>query len=80
MLLLCKVLARVPQWVTKSLTFVGTVSLELYLVHVNFVLKYLRPYDLGYWLTLLLMTAIALLLAWIIHQLLSYMPWEKSRK
>lgn len=80
MLLLCKALSHVPQWLTGALAFVGTVSLELYLVHVNFVLKYLRPYNLGYWLTLLLMTAIALLLAWLIHKLLSFMPWERSRK
>lgn len=80
MLLLCKALSHVPQWLTGALVFVGTVSLELYLVHVNFVLKYLRPYNLGYWLTLLLMTAIALLLAWLIHKLLSFMPWERSRK
>ena len=80
MLLLCKALSHAPAWVAKGLSFVGTVSLELYLVHVNFVLKYLRPYNLGYWLTLLLMTAIALLLAWLIHKLLSFMPWERSRK
>lgn len=80
MLLLCKALAYAPQWLTGALAFVGTVSLELYLVHVNFVLKYLRPYDLGYWLTLLLMTAIALVLAWLVHKLLSFMPWEKNRK
>ena len=80
MLLLCKALSHVPQWLTGALAFVGTVSLELYLVHVNFVLKYLRPYDLGYWLTLLLMTAIALVLAWLVHKLLSFMPWEKNRK
>ena len=80
MLLLCKALSHAPAWVAKGLSFVGTVSLELYLVHVNFVLKYLRPYNLGYWLTLLLMTAIALLLAWLIHKLLSFMPWERNRK
>lgn len=80
MLLLCKALSHAPQWLTGALTFVGTVSLELYLVHVNFVLKYLRPYNLGYWLTLLLMTVIALLLAWLIHKLLSFMPWERNRK
>ena len=76
LLLLCKVLAHSPQWLTKALAFVGTVSLELYLIHVNFVLKYLQPYNFGYWLTLLLMTAIALLLAWIIHKLLSLIPWK----
>ena len=76
LLLLCKALAYLPQWGLKGLAFVGTVSLELYLVHVNFVLKYLRPYDLGYWGTMFLMTAIALLLAWIIHKLLSLLPWK----
>ena len=76
LLLLCKALVHLPQWSLKMLAFVGTVSLELYLVHVNFVLKYLRPYDLGYWGTMLLMTAIALLLAWIIHKLLALLPWK----
>lgn len=70
LLLLCKVFNHMPVWLLKALAFVGTVSLELYLIHVNFVLKYLRPYDLGYWLTLVLMTAISLLLAWLIHKIM----------
>ena len=76
LLLLCKALAYLPKWGLKGLAFGGTVSLELYLVHVNFVLKYLRPYDLGYWGTMLLMTVISLVLAWIIHKLLSLLPWK----
>lgn len=76
LLLLCKAMVHLPQWGLKGLAFVGTMSLELYLVHVNFVLKYLRPYNLGYWGTMLLMTAIALLLAWIIHKLLALLPWK----
>ena len=76
LLLLCKGLAHLPKWGLKALAFVGTVSLELYLVHVNFVLKYLRPYDLGYWATMLLMTAIALLMAWMVHKIISIVTWK----
>ncbi len=71
LLLLSRAFSRAPQWLLKTLAFVGSLSLELYLVHVNFVLKYLRPLDLGFWLTLLLMTAASLALAWLVHRLLS---------
>ena len=70
MLLLCRLFDHTPSFVLRSLAFVGTVSLELYLVHVNFVLKNLRPYDWGFWLTALAMIAISLLLAWFVHRLI----------
>lgn len=54
--------------VRRVLRFFGTVSLELYLIHIQFVLVYIRPYKLGYCLTALLMILISLPLAWILHK------------
>ena len=76
LLLLCKLFAHTHRLVLAALGFVGTISLELYLVHVNFVLKYLKPYDLGYWLTMLLMTAIAIVMAWMVHKLMKMIQWK----
>ena len=68
MMLLCRMLDHSPTWLTGALAFVGGISLELYLVHVQFVLKYLTPYHLGFWLTSLLMIAISLPLAWLLSK------------
>lgn len=54
------------------LAFVGTVSLELYLIHIQFVMKYITPYKLGYCLTALIMIAVSLVLAWLLHRLVSF--------
>ena len=72
MFLLCRLLDHAPRFVLTALAFVGTVSLELYLVHVNFVLKYLKPYELGFWLTVLIMTAISLILAYLAHRIIGF--------
>jgi len=80
LLLLCKLFNHTHRRVLTVLGFVGTISLELYLVHVNFVLKYLRPYDLGYWLTMLLMTAIAIVMAWMVHRLMKLIQWKQENK
>lgn len=68
-LLLNLLLRHTPGWVRKALAFVGTVSLELYLVHIQFVLKHITPYKLGYCLTALLMIAVSLVLAWLLHRI-----------
>lgn len=68
-LLLVMLLRKTPAIVRRGLAFVGTVSLELYLIHIQFVMKYITPYKLGYCLTALLMIAVSLVLAWILHRL-----------
>ena len=75
MLLLCRLFRVLPRLLLRSLAFVGTVSLEFYLVHVEFVMKPLRSLQLGYWLTVLLTLAVALPLAWLLHKLFS--PLQK---
>ena len=69
--LLVLALRHTPQRVRRALAFVGTISLELYLIHIQFVLKYITPYRLGYCLTALLMIAVSLVLAWVLHKVVS---------
>ena len=63
-LLLNRMLRRAPEWVLRSLRLVGALSLEAYLIHLHFVLCYVQPYNLGYWATFGITTAITLPLAW----------------
>ena len=66
--LLAQALRHTPQAVRRTLASVGTVSLEMYLIHIQFVLKYITPYKLGYCLTALLMISVSLVLAWALHK------------
>ena len=59
----------VPRIIIRSLTFIGGISLEIYLVHAQFVLRYLTPMKLGYCLTVVLLIAISLPLAWLLKRL-----------
>lgn len=72
MLLLSMAFDRAPRRILKVLSFVGGISLELYLIHIHFVLKYVQPYRLGYWLTALTMIVLSALLAWLLHRLIDY--------
>ena len=65
--LLTLVLNHTPRCISRALAFVGGISLELYLIHIHFVLKYVSPLNLGYCLTALIMTAISIPAAWILH-------------
>ena len=58
-----------PSNIIRSLTFIGGISLEIYLVHAQFVLRYLTPMKLGYCLTVVLLIAISLPLAWLLKRL-----------
>jgi len=69
MLLACRLFAFLPSVVLRALRFLGGISLELYLVHVQFVLVNIRPMRLGYWPTFLLMLVISIPLAWLLSRL-----------
>jgi peptidoglycan/LPS O-acetylase OafA/YrhL len=71
MFLMCKFFDHAPKWILRSFTFVGGISLEIYLIHIQFVLKYIKPYHLGYWPTFLLMLVISIPLAWLLSKLVS---------
>lgn len=66
-LTLAHLLQKLPSQISRCLAFVGTISLETYLIHVHFVLRYIEPHRLGYWPTALLCLLFTLPLAWILH-------------
>ena len=71
MFLMCWLFRHAPQWILRCFTFVGGISLEIYLIHAQFVLKYITPYHLGYWPTFLLLLVISIPLAWLLSRLIS---------
>lgn len=67
-LLLGIILQYAPRWINTFLAWVGTISLEVYLIHIEFVLKPIQHYHLGYWPTTLLTILLSLPLAWLLHK------------
>ena len=70
LLLLAKLFLYTPIWLNSICSFLGTISLELYLIHHHFVMVYISPYHLGYWPTFLLTLTAAVPLAWLLNQLI----------
>lgn len=68
-LLLNRIFRRTPTWFNNFCKFFGAISLEAYLIHVQFVLAYIQPYRLGYWPTFCIVVALTIPLAWLLHQL-----------
>ena len=66
-LLLNRLFRRTPEGFNRFCKFIGTVSLEAYLIHIHFVLDYLEAYRLGYWVTFAVTVAITLPLSWALH-------------
>ena len=69
-LLLADLFHRIPQCGLRALAFLGGLSLEIYLIHNQFVMQHLLPYHLGYWPTALLTTLLTLPLAWLLQQVI----------
>ena len=67
-IMLSQRLGGLPRWAGKALVFCGSVSLEVYLLHAQFVLNHLRQYHLPFWGTALLCLAITLPLAWLLSK------------
>lgn len=63
---------KLPSHVNSSLRFVGTLSLEIYLIHVHFVLVYIEKLHLHYWVTFIICMAITLPLAWMLNKSLGW--------
>ncbi len=70
LLLLAEVFRHTPSWLNRGTSFLGTISLELYLIHHHFVMVYITPYHLGYWPTVLLTLLFAIPLSWLLHYLI----------
>lgn len=68
LLLLCRPLSAAPAWLCQSLTFFGSISLEVYLIHYQFILVNIRQWQLGYWLTAAVLIALSAVAAWLLHK------------
>ncbi|MBR6938066.1 MAG: acyltransferase [Prevotella sp.] len=68
-LLLNRIFRRTPKWFNRFCQFFGAISLEAYLIHVQFVLAYVQPHRLGYWPTFFIVVFCTIPLAWLLHQL-----------
>ena len=81
-LLLNAVLRHTPQWFNRALSFVGAVSLEIYLIHSHFVLVHLERLGWSYWPKFFACLAITLPLAWLLNKVIGLIvrPLEKRLK
>lgn len=78
-MLLASVLDRAPQRLLAALAWVGGISLETYLIHVEFVMRPLKALHLGYWPTALLTLCISLPAAWMIARGIEYARGKIAR-
>ena len=58
---------RTPKWFNAIFSWIGALSLEAYLIHLNFVLNRVEAYHLGYWGTFFVTVIITLPLAFLLH-------------
>lgn len=68
-MLLAMLFSKMPKWINRIFSFVGGISLEIYLVHCQFVLNPIEKHHLGYWPTFLLVIAITIPIAWLLQKL-----------
>lgn len=68
-LIMCEVFSRLPLWFNKAIAWVGGISLEIYLIHVEFILKPIERQHWGYWTSFLLTLIISLPAAWIVSKI-----------
>ena len=79
-ILLNRLFRRTPQWFNKSMAWFGMLSLEAYLIHIQFVLRPIEHYHLGYWPTFALTVVITMPLAWLLHTSVTYIEKKCQRK
>jgi peptidoglycan/LPS O-acetylase OafA/YrhL len=71
-LLLVVVLDYAPKWLLKSFSFIGGISLEVYLLHAHFVIVKVNTLRLGFWLTFIITTLISALAGWLLSKVVTY--------
>lgn len=80
LMLLSLMLRHTPQVLCRAFALLGTVSLEIYLIHIEFVLKPITRYHLGYWPNCLVVIGVSTLLAWLLHRLVAWMVRPLEQK
>ena len=79
LLLECKMLCVSHSYVKKALAMLGTISLEIYLIHIEWIMKPIQHHELGYVLTAICVLAIAIPAAWLLHKAIDW-AMENARK
>lgn len=70
-LILNRAFRHTPKWFNNCFKFIGMVSLEAYLIHDHFVLRYLEEFQWTYWITFIATFSLTIPIAWILHTLVS---------
>lgn len=65
-------LNHVNNMIKKPIAWLGSISLELYLLHLHFVLVPLQQLHWGFWATFSLCCCISIPLAWLIHRIILF--------
>lgn len=71
-ILLVIVFRHAGKWFSRWLAFVGTLSLEIYLIHAHFVLPHLEKLGWTYWPKALSCAAVSIPLAWLLHHAIDF--------
>ena len=66
------ILSNSLAYINRFFSFVGAISLEIYLLHAQFVLIPLERLHLGYWPTFLLTFCISVPIAWVVGKVCGY--------
>lgn len=78
--ILISLLEHTPSKIKQCLVFIGSISLELYLIHHHFILIYLEKLNYSYWITFFLTMAIATPIAWLLHKVVSGLTSKIERR
>lgn len=70
-LLVARVLDRAPAHAVRALSWIGGISLEVYLLHSQFILPHLTGLRLGYWPTAVLLIVLSLPAGWLLQRLVA---------
>lgn len=72
-LLLNRIFRRLPDWLNNTIGWFGALSLEAYMIHIQFVLTAVEKHHLGYWPTFFLTVAITMPLAWLLRKAMAFL-------
>lgn len=71
-LLLIVLFKHTPRWILRSISFIGGISLEIYMLHAHFILVRLRPMNLEFWLTAIITVCVSIIAGWLLQKATQY--------
>lgn len=78
-ILTARLLTSAPIRLTAPLTWIGGISLEIYLLHCHFILVHIERWGWSYWPKALTCLALTLPAAWILHKLLEWLIRQTTK-